>query len=109
MVGATPSRGQIWWAGVGLEENKRFVVVSNNVRNRQLNDVLGVRLTTSHKPDLPSIVAFPDGVAPGLARSYAVADDIWPLYKIDMTGPIGALTPAQMSAVESAMRVALDI
>jgi mRNA interferase MazF len=107
-MAVAPSRGQVWWAGVGLAE-KRFVIVSNNVRNRKLNDVLGVRLTTSPKPDLPSIVEFPEGVVPGTSRSYAIGDDIWPLYRDDLDGPITALTPAQMREVDRAMAVALDL
>jgi mRNA interferase MazF len=108
MAGPSVSRGQIWWVDVGLSENKRFVVVSNNARNRQLQDVLGVRLTTADKPDIPSIVGFEPGEVTD-ARCYAVADDIWLVRKEWLRDPLGALTPGQMQRVGDALRVALDI
>src|SRR3989304_1109982 len=76
MTDVAVSRGQIWWVDVGLGEHKRFVVVSNNARNRQLQDVLGVRLTTAEKPDIPSIVGFGPGEVTD-NRCFAIADDIW--------------------------------
>ncbi len=36
--------------------DKPFLVVSNNARNAKLDDCLAVRVTTSHTPDLASIV-----------------------------------------------------
>lgn len=39
-----------------LPEAKLFLVVSNNARNKNLEQVLAVRLTTSPKPKLSSIV-----------------------------------------------------
>jgi mRNA interferase MazF len=102
------SRGQIWWVDVGLAENKRFVVVSNNARNRQLQDVLGVRLTTADKPDIPSIVEFGPGEV-GDTRCFAVADDIWLVRKDWLRDRVGALTSSQMERVGQALLVALDI
>jgi len=107
-MAVAPSRGQVWLADVGLGEAKRFVIVSNNVRNRKLSDVLGVRLTTAPKPDLPSIVAFEPGEIAD-ARSYAVADDIWPLAKDGLARQVGAMTPKQMERVGRAIAAALDL
>lgn len=107
MTDPSVARGQIWWVDVGLQENKRFVVVSNNQRNRNLGDVLGVRLTTARKPDIPSIVEFQPGeITP--TRCYAVADDIWLVRKGWLRDRAGALTPAQMERVGRALQVALD-
>ncbi len=39
--------------GIG---RKLWLVVSNNQRNRALDDVLAVRLTTSRKPPIPTVV-----------------------------------------------------
>lgn len=102
------ARGQIWWANVGLPENKRFVIVSNNVRNAKLNDVLGARLTTADKPDIPSIVRFVPGEV-SEARCCVIADDIVPLFKRDLVQTIGALAPGQMSRVDEALKAALDL
>jgi mRNA-degrading endonuclease toxin of MazEF toxin-antitoxin module len=91
-----------------LGENKRFLVVSNNVRNRKLGDVLACRLTTADKPDIPSIVEFPPGTITD-SRSCIVADDIVPIHKEDLVQMIGALSPIQMTKVEDALRAALDL
>jgi mRNA-degrading endonuclease toxin of MazEF toxin-antitoxin module len=102
------SRGQIWWVDIGLKEHKRFVVVSNNVRNRTLRDVVMVRLTTADKPDIPSIVVFGAGEI-SQTRCFAVADDVWMIGKEWLRERVGALTPAQMECVSEALRVALDL
>jgi mRNA-degrading endonuclease toxin of MazEF toxin-antitoxin module len=105
---AVVARGQIWWADIGLSEKKRFVIVSNNVRNSKLQDVLGARITTANKPPIPSIVEF----APGeidQPRCFVVADDIVPLLKEQLNQSVGALTPHQMQRVDDALRAALDL
>lgn len=43
--------GQVWWVDIGLEERKRYVVVSENGWNEIFPTVLGVRLTTSPQRD----------------------------------------------------------
>ena len=105
---AHPTRGQIWWVDFGLAEKKRMVVVSPNIRNRLLQDVLGVRLTTAAKPDLPSIAAFDAGEI-SETRCYAVADDVWLVRKDWMGDRVGALTPAQMLRIDAALRAALGL
>ncbi len=102
------SHGQIWWVDIGLAQNKRFVVVSNNVRNRALGDVVMVRLTTAGKPDIPSIVEFGAGEI-SESRCFAVADDVWMIDKQWLGDRVGALTPFQMERVSQALRVALDL
>lgn len=105
---AAVSRGQIWWADVGLREHKRFLIVSNNIRNRKLRDVLAARITTADKPPIPSIVEFPPGQV-GDSRCFVVGDDIAPIEKSRLVRQIGALTPSQMAAVEDGLRAALDL
>ena len=102
------TRGQIWWVDIGLDENKRFVVVSNNVRNRALRDVVMVRLTTANKPDIPSIAAFGAGEI-SQTRCFAVADDVWMIGKEWLRDRVGTLTPKQMERVSQTLRVALDL
>jgi mRNA interferase MazF len=46
----------VWSTYLELPEAKLFLVVSNNARNKNLEQVLAVRLTTSPKPKLSSIV-----------------------------------------------------
>ncbi len=102
------TRGQIWWVDIGLDQNKRFVVVSNNLRNRALGDVVMVRLTTAEKPDIPSIVEFGAGEI-SESRCFVVADDVWMIDKQWLRERVSALTPAQMERVGQALRVALDL
>lgn len=102
------TRGQIWSVDIGLDQNKRFVVVSNNARNRALGDVVMVRLTTGDKPDIPSIVEFGAGEI-SESRCFAVADDVWMIGKQWLRDQVGALTPSQMERVSQALRVALDL
>lgn len=107
-VAAPPLRGQIWLADVGLDEAKRFLVISNNDRNDRLRDILGVRMTTARKPQAASIVEFRPGEV-ARERCYAVADDIWPLSKANLVRHVGALTLSQMSRVENAIKAALGM
>ncbi|MGH7193503.1 MAG: type II toxin-antitoxin system PemK/MazF family toxin, partial [Candidatus Saccharimonadales bacterium] len=50
-------RGRVYAARFQhVEDEKYYLVVSNNRRNRQLQQALAVRLTTSPKPSLRSVV-----------------------------------------------------
>ena len=49
-------RGRVYRAKLGNIEPKYYLVVSNNRRNAALDDVLVVRLTTTAKAALRSIV-----------------------------------------------------
>ena len=106
---APVTRGQIWWADLNLDEDKRVLIVSNNARHRQLGDVVAIRITTKDKPDLPSIVRLEPAEMPDRTRCYALADDLWVLEKRWLTRPVGALTPPQMRRVDEALHAALDL
>ena len=102
------SRGQVWWADLGLSEKKRLVVVSNNQRNRNLRDVVGIYVTTKPKPDMPSIARFSAGEV-GPAECWVLADQFWQIHKKHLVERIGALTPGQMLRVDEALRAALGL
>jgi len=108
VAGPAVLRGQIWLADVGLAEPKRFLILSNNDRNRRLRDVLGVRMTTADKPPMPSIVAFESGEV-SESRTFAVADDIVPLAKGALVRRVGGLSIGQMRRVEEAVKAALSL
>jgi mRNA interferase MazF len=100
-------RGRVY--GARLEHvhgEKYYLVVSNNRRNEALQDVLAVRLTTSPKPPLPSIVELGSG-EPFDGR--AVCDDITQIFRDEVTRDLGALSPAAMAAVAAALRAALSL
>ena len=104
----TVYRGQIIQAWVeGLDEPKLFLVVSNNRRNAsRLGTVLAVRMTTTVKPDLPSIVVLPKHES---FTGRIMCDDIEPIYDDQVIKTIGAVSPQTMALVNQALKVALDL
>ena len=101
-------RGRIYRARPqGFSDDKYFVVVSNNMRNRNLESALVVRFTTSRKPALPSIVEIPDHeVIPG---GRVVCDDIYELFDDEVKADVGALSAATMQAIGDGLKAALDL
>jgi mRNA interferase MazF len=89
-----------------IGDEKYFVVVSNNQRNRHLPQVLAVRLTTSAKPEIPSIVRLDKG-DPFVGS--VVCDDIAELWPDEVTRDLGALSPRTMAAIGRGLAAALDI
>src|SRR5215207_3246859 len=68
-----PMRGQVYRVKLGRQDPKPYVVVSNNVRNRALDSVLAVCITTTDKSRIPTAVSL-DSDDPQVG--YALADDI---------------------------------
>jgi mRNA interferase MazF len=100
-------RGRVYRAlPVGFDVDHFFVVVSNNARNRALPSVLAVRLTTSSKPALPSIVEIPPGE---ILAGRAACDDIYELWDDEVRQDVGAFTPATMAAIDDGLRAALSL
>lgn len=91
----------------GFAEDKFFLVVYNNLRNRALESALAVRFTTSLKPTLASFVSLPPGEV--LTGGRHVCDDIYELYDDEVTADMGALSPATMRAVDSGLNSALAL
>ncbi len=100
-------RGRVYAAKLSnIKDEKYFLVVSNNQRNAHLPQVLAVRLTTSPKPSIPSIVEIGKGEV-FLGR--AVCDDIVELYEDEIQRDLGALSPSAMSAVGNGLKAALAL
>jgi mRNA interferase MazF len=100
-------RGRVYAARLSnLDEDKYFLVVSNNRRNRNLPQVLAVRLTTTRKPALPSIVALRP---PEVFTGSVVCDDIVEIWEDEVKRDLGALSPAAMDAVARGLAAALDL
>jgi mRNA interferase MazF len=100
-----PLRGQVFEVELPGIGRKLWLVVSNNQRNRALDDVLAVRLTTSRKPAIPTVVELTP--ADGQFVGRILCDDIGPLYKDELGPPKGALSPATMRRVNIGLRAAL--
>jgi mRNA interferase MazF len=101
-------RGRIYGAvlneGVG---EKFYIAVSNNSRNKLLPSFLGIRLTTTAKPQLDSIVRLEHGDGPWCG--HALGDEIVEIYRDEVTRELGALPPATMRRVGNALRAALAL
>lgn len=101
-------RGRIYAAKLPhVDAEKYYLVVSNNRRNRNLPQVLAVRLTTSRKAPQPSIVELgPGEVLPG---GRIVCDDIETIWENEVTRDMGALSQGTMARVEAGLRAALGV
>lgn len=100
-----PVRGRVYMADLGYGD-KPFLVVSNNARNRNLGDCIAVRITTTVKPSMPSIVEL--GSADPLTGRI-LCDDLTALYRDELKRDVGALSTATMNEVGLALRHALAI
>ncbi|MDK8796706.1 type II toxin-antitoxin system PemK/MazF family toxin [Corynebacterium sp. MSK044] len=98
-------RGQIYWLDLGYGE-KPWIVVSNNSRNRALGSALVARVTTSHKPPLPSIVEL-DSQDPVVGS--VICDDIETIYFDDEPRFGGAVSLETLKRINAALRVALGL
>lgn len=85
---------------------KPWLVVSNNARNRHLDSCLAVRITTTPKPPLKSIVQLGPG-EPVVGR--ILCDDIAVIFDDELVEDRGALSPLTMDAVAAALKVALGL
>lgn len=107
--GDTPSvlRGRIYGAEIEDRGEKYYLAVSNNRRNARLGTFLAVRLTTTRKPPLPSIVHLSEADAPWTGA--ISCDDIDKIYTDEITRDYGALPVATLRCVDDALRAALNL
>jgi mRNA interferase MazF len=103
-VTATPQRGQVYRCDLGYGL-KPWLVVSNNSRNRVLDDVVAIRITTTAR-DLPTWVKL-SPIDP--LAGYANADCIEQLGKDELGEYLGALSRASMGSVNHALAIALAL
>ncbi|KAA8884080.1 type II toxin-antitoxin system PemK/MazF family toxin [Nocardia colli] len=106
MTLVVPSRGQIYSADCGYGP-KPWLIVSNNRRNRQLPRILAVRITTTDKyASLPTMVPLStDDPLVG----HIVTDDLQQLHRDEFTTFLGAVCPATIMAVNTALKLVLAI
>jgi mRNA interferase MazF len=101
-------RGRVYRAHLSnIGEDKYFLVISNNRRNRAFEQVLAVRLTTTKPRDgRPAMVELgPDEVLTG----WASCDDIETVYDDEVRADMGAVTARTMRRVEAGLRAALGM
>jgi len=101
-------RGRIYRAHLThIGEDKYFLVVSNNRRNRAFEQVLAARLTTTPpRAERPAMVPLgPDEVMTG----WVSCDDIEVLYDDEVRADLGAISASAMRRVEAGLRAALGL
>jgi mRNA interferase MazF len=101
-------RGRIYRAHLShIGEDKYFLVVSNNRRNRAFEQALAVRLTTTPPRDeRPAMVPLgPSEIMTG----WVSCDDIEVLYDDEVRADLGAITAPAMRRVEAGLRAALGM
>lgn len=101
-------RGVIYAATLPhIGDEKYFVVVSNNGRNRQLKTALAARITTTQKEaDISSVVPIDHGEP---VNGRICCDDIELLYIEDCRTNIGAFSRQMMRKIDVGLKAAFAI
>jgi mRNA-degrading endonuclease toxin of MazEF toxin-antitoxin module len=103
-----PLRGQVFHVALDGIGPHYWLVVSNNLRNAHLNDVVVVMFTTT-PPRSPRPSYVPLDKAQDGFDGWVKCDDIGPLFK-DELGPVkGTLSRATMRLVDSGLAHALAL
>src|SRR5882724_1617679 len=101
-------RGRIYRAHLAhIGDDKFFLVISNNRRNRAFEQVLAAGLTTTPpKAERPAMVPLgPEEVMAG----WVSCDDIETIYDDEVRADVGAVTASAMRRVEAGLRAALGM
>jgi mRNA interferase MazF len=101
-------RGRIYRAHLThIGDDKFFLVVSNNRRNRAFEQVLAAPLmTTPPKAERPAMVPLgPEEVMTG----WVSCDDIETIYDDEVRADVGGITAPAMRRIEAGLRAALGM
>jgi mRNA interferase MazF len=71
-----------------------------------LESVLAVRITSSQKPAIPTVVRL---VADDPVTGFVLCDDLAPLYRDEIRSDAGAASPATMRRIADGLRSALSL
>ena len=100
-------RGRVVWATIDESVGRNpYVVVSNNARNQAMQSFLAARITTTRKPDIPSVVILAAGEP---LRGSVLCDEVMLMWTDEVIDEVGALSPQAMTAVEAGLRSVLGL
>jgi mRNA interferase MazF len=101
-------RGRIYRAHLShIGEDKFYLVVSNNRRNRAFEQVLAAPLTTTPpRATRPAMVQLGPGE---VMTGWVSCDDIETIYDDEVRADAGAVTAPAMSRVEAGLRAAFGM
>ena len=104
-------RGEVWWVefdpavGSEIRKTRPAVIVSNDSANRNLARVVVVPLTSNTGKQYPGEAM----VSVAGQSSKAMADQIMAADKRRLKSPLGALSKADVLAVEDAIKIHLAL
>jgi mRNA interferase MazF len=104
-------RGDVWWVtfpqprGGEIQKTRPAVIVSNDLANRHLNRVQVVPLTSNVSKLFPSEAM----VRIAGRASKAMADQVTTIAKSRLVRPEGTLTPDEVSDIDRALRIQLEL
>ena len=100
-------RGRVVWAVIDEAIGRKpYLVVSNNARNQSMQSFLAVRITTSAKPHIPSVVPLNTGEP---LHGNVLCDEVMMMWEDEVVAEAGALSPRAMTQVEAGLRAALGL
>ena len=104
-------RGEVWWVefdpsvGSEIRKTRPAIILSNDSANRNLARVVVVPVTSSTGRVYPGEAV----VTIGGQQSKAMADQIMAADKSRLKNPMGSLSKADMTAVETAILIHLGM
>ncbi len=106
-----PHRGEIWWVrldptlGSEIRKTRPCLVIGTDILNDRRQTVLVVPLSSSPRPGPPLLVPVQCAGRPVVA----VTDQLRAVAKERFDTLIGSLSPAELAAIEDALRHILEL
>jgi len=100
-------RGTVYWRDAPRIGRKPYLVVSNNLRNIELETALVVRITTADRAWMPTAVRLNGAREP--LGGFVVCDDITTVRHSELRDLLGTLSSGAMARVTAGLVTALGL